>query len=105
MARRTANRASLFLFPDEGDPLGRFIVAAANTVANHGLKRLSFEAAKLFLQSEGWLIAGESAHAVRAAIDEGIAAEKRGEEKCILVNISGHGFLDIDAYREVLRIE
>jgi tryptophan synthase beta chain len=64
-----------------------------------------FEAAKLFLQSEGWLIAGESAHAVRAAIDEGVAAEKRGEEKCILVNISGHGFLDIEAYRSTLKME
>lgn len=63
-----------------------------------------FSAARLFLESEGWLIAGESAHAVRAAIDEAKAAESKGEEKCILVNISGHGFLDIDAYRSVLRL-
>ena len=63
-----------------------------------------FTAAKMFLESEGWLIAGESAHAVRAAIDEAKAAEAKGEEKCILMNISGHGFLDIDAYREVLRL-
>lgn len=61
-----------------------------------------FTAAKLFLESEGWLIAGESAHAVRAAIDEAQMAEKKGEEKCILINISGHGFLDLDAYRAVL---
>lgn len=63
-----------------------------------------FSAAKLFLESEGWLIAGESAHAVLAAIDEARAAESKGEEKCILVNISGHGFLDIDAYRSVLAL-
>lgn len=63
-----------------------------------------FTAAKIFLESEGWLIAGESAHAVRAAIDEAKSAETRGEEKCILINISGHGFLDIDAYREILRM-
>ena len=63
-----------------------------------------FTAAKMFLESEGWLIAGESAHAVRAAIDEAKAAEAKGEEKCILINISGHGFLDIDAYRDVLRL-
>lgn len=62
-----------------------------------------FEAAELFLESEGWLIAGESAHAVRAAIDEAAKAEAAGEEKCILVNISGHGFLDIDAYRSKLK--
>jgi tryptophan synthase beta chain len=61
-----------------------------------------FTAAKMFLESEGWLIAGESAHAVRAAIDEARMAEEKGEEKCILINISGHGFLDLDAYRAVL---
>jgi tryptophan synthase beta chain len=64
-----------------------------------------FSAAKLFLESEGWLIAGESAHAVRAAIDEAKAAESKGENKCILINISGHGFLDIDAYRSVLKLD
>jgi tryptophan synthase beta chain len=64
-----------------------------------------FSAAKLFLETEGWLIAGESAHAVRAAIDEAKAAESKGEEKCILINISGHGFLDIDAYRSVLKLD
>jgi len=63
-----------------------------------------FTAARLFLESEGWLIAGESAHAVRATIDEAKAAESKGEEKCILMNISGHGFLDIDAYRSVLKL-
>jgi len=60
---------------------------------------LVFDAAKTFLETEGWLIAGESAHAVRAAIDEAKKAESAGEEKCILANISGHGFLDLDAYR------
>jgi tryptophan synthase beta chain len=63
-----------------------------------------FEAARLFLETEGWLIAGESAHAVRAAIDEARKSESKGEDKCILVNISGHGFLDLDAYRSVLRL-
>jgi tryptophan synthase beta chain len=63
-----------------------------------------FSAARLFLESEGWLIAGESAHAVRAAIDEAKAAESRGQEKCILINISGHGFLDINAYKSVLQL-
>ena len=29
-------------------------------------------------------------------------AESKGEEKCILVNISGHAFLDIEAYRSKL---
>ena len=64
-----------------------------------------FSAARLFLESEGWLIAGESAHAVRATIDEARSAELRGAETCILVNISGHGFLDLDAYRSVLKLD
>jgi len=64
-----------------------------------------FTAGKLFLESEGWLIAGESAHAVKAAIDEAKSAESRNEEKCILINISGHGFLDIDAYRSILHLD
>jgi hypothetical protein len=55
-------------------------------------------------ETEGWLIAGESAHGVRAAIDEAKKAESAGEEKCILVNISGHGFLDLDAYRSKVRL-
>jgi len=66
---------------------------------------LVFEAAKLFLETEGWLIAGESAHAVRAAIDEARRAEQKGEEKCILANISGHGFLDIDAYKTKVKVD
>ena len=61
-----------------------------------------FEAARLFLQSEGWLIAPESSYAVRAGIDEALKAERAGEEKVICMNISGHGFLDIKAYREKL---
>lgn len=63
-----------------------------------------FEAARLFLETEGWLIAGESAHAVRAAINEARNSESKGEERCILVNISGHGFLDLDAYTNILHL-
>jgi tryptophan synthase beta chain len=64
-----------------------------------------FEAARTFLQTEGWLIAPESSYAVRAGIDEALKAEKAGEEKVICMNISGHGFLDLQAYREKLSIE
>jgi predicted alternative tryptophan synthase beta-subunit len=67
-------------------------------------ERVVFEGAKLFLETEGWLIAGESAHGVRAAIDEAKKAESKGHEETILVNISGHGFLDIDAYSDVLKV-
>jgi tryptophan synthase beta chain len=61
-----------------------------------------FEAAKIFLQSEGRLIAPESSYAVRAGIDEALKYERQGIEKVICMNISGHGFLDIAAYKEKL---
>jgi len=63
-----------------------------------------FEAARTFLQCEGWLIAPESSYAVRATIDEALRNEKNGEQKAILMNISGHGFLDVQAYREKLGV-
>lgn len=64
-----------------------------------------FEAARLFMQTEGWLIAPESSYAVRASIDEAVKAEKANKEKVICMNISGHGFLDLQAYKEKLGID
>ncbi len=61
-----------------------------------------FEAARIFLQTEGFLIAPESAYGVRAAIDKAIEAKKNNEEIIIAVNISGMGYLDFQGYREVL---
>jgi len=63
-----------------------------------------FEAARIFLQSEGWLPAPESSYAIRAGIDQALKAEKAGEEKVICMNISGHGFLDLQAYKEKLEL-
>jgi tryptophan synthase beta chain len=57
-----------------------------------------FEAARQFATVEGRLPAPESAHGVRAAIDEALACKETGEEKVILFNYSGHGFLDLAAY-------
>jgi len=76
-----------------------------NAVAYPADEKAIFEAARIFLQTEGWLIAPESSYAVRAGIDEALKAEKAGQEKVICMNISGHGFLDIQAYREKLSIE
>lgn len=64
-----------------------------------------FEAARTFLQTEGWLPAPESSYALRAGIDEALKAEKAGSDKAICMNISGHGWLDLDAYREKLGIQ
>ncbi|MEM3702877.1 MAG: hypothetical protein QXX79_00420 [Candidatus Bathyarchaeia archaeon] len=64
-----------------------------------------FEAARIFLQSEGWLPAPESSYVIRAGIDEAVKAEKAGFEKVICMNISGHGFLDLVAYKEKLKTD
>ncbi|MGD9528715.1 TrpB-like pyridoxal phosphate-dependent enzyme [Pseudonocardia sp.] len=61
-----------------------------------------FEAAAQFARIEGKIPAPEAAHAVRAVIDEALAAKETGEEKVILFNFCGHGFLDLSAYDDFL---
>jgi tryptophan synthase beta chain len=61
-----------------------------------------FEAAVQFARIEGKIAAPEAAHAIRAAIDEALAAKETGEEKVILFNYCGHGFLDLSAYDDFL---
>jgi len=58
----------------------------------------TFEAAVQFARIEGKLAAPETGHAIRAVIDEALAAKETGEERVILFNYSGHGFLDLQAY-------
>ncbi len=57
-----------------------------------------FQAAELFLKTEGILAAPESAHAIATVIEEALRAKKENKEKVILFNLSGHGFLDINAF-------
>ncbi len=61
-----------------------------------------FEAAVQFARAEGIVPAPESAHAVRAAIDEALAAREAGEARVILFNLSGHGHFDLAAYDQYL---
>ncbi|MGH3775020.1 MAG: TrpB-like pyridoxal phosphate-dependent enzyme [Pseudonocardiaceae bacterium] len=61
-----------------------------------------FEAAVQFARAEGKVAAPEAAHAIRAVIDEALAAKETGEEKVILFNYCGHGFLDLSAYDDYL---
>jgi tryptophan synthase beta chain len=58
----------------------------------------TFEAAVQFSRAEGIIPAPESAHAIRAAIDEALVAKEAGEKKVILFNLSGHGHFDMAAY-------
>jgi tryptophan synthase beta chain len=62
-----------------------------------------FEAAIQFARTEGKVAAPEAAHAIRAVIDEALAAKEAGEEKVILFNYCGHGFLDLSAYDDYLQ--
>ncbi len=55
-----------------------------------------FESAVLFAQTEGFLPAPETAHAIRAVVEEAKRAE---EGKVIVYNHSGHGHFDMTAYQ------
>jgi tryptophan synthase beta chain len=62
----------------------------------------TFEAALQFAIAEGKLPAPETGHAIRAVVDEALAAKETGEERVILFNFSGHGLLDLSAYDDYL---
>ncbi len=57
-----------------------------------------FDAAQSFAQSEGFIVAPETAHAVKAAMDEALLCKESGEAKTILFNASGHGHFDLASY-------
>jgi tryptophan synthase beta chain len=61
-----------------------------------------FESGVQFARTEGIIPAPESAHAVRAAIDEALGCKETGQESVILFGLSGHGLLDLSAYENYL---
>ena len=58
-----------------------------------------FKAAEYFAKVEGILPAPESAHAIKAAIDEAIKCKETGEGKTILFGLTGTGYFDMVAYQ------
>lgn len=62
----------------------------------------AFKAGVLFAQTEGIIPAPESCHAIAATIGEALKCKESGEEKVILFNLSGHGFVDMSAYDQYL---
>ena len=62
----------------------------------------TFEAAVQFARAEGIVPAPESAHAIRAAIDEALDAKAKDEKRVILFNLSGHGNFDMGSYEAYL---
>jgi tryptophan synthase beta chain len=61
-----------------------------------------FESALLFARTEGILAAPESAHAIKAAVDEAIEAKEEGRSRTILFELSGHGHFDLASYDRYL---
>ena len=61
-----------------------------------------FDAAVRFAHAEGIIPAPESAHGLKAVIEEADAAREADEERVILVNLSGHGYFDMQAYDDYL---
>jgi len=73
-----------------------------NAIAYPTDEKHVFERARLFIKSEGFLPAPESAYSIACAIDEALKAKENGEEKVIAFNISGHGFVDLPSYQKIL---
>ena len=59
-----------------------------------------FEAAVQFARTEGIVPAPESSHAVKAGIDQALKCKEEGNEKSILICLSGHGHFDMQAYTD-----
>ena len=59
-----------------------------------------FDAAKLFLRTEGIIPAPEPSHAIKGVVDEALRCKKTGEAKTILFVLCGHGYFDMAAYDE-----
>ena len=59
-----------------------------------------FEAAVQFARVEGILPAPESSHAIRVGIDEALKCKETGEEKVIIIGLTGTGYFDLKAYEQ-----
>ena len=59
-----------------------------------------FEAALGFARAEGHLLAPETSHAAKEAMDEALRCKESGEAKVIAFNASGHGHFDMGAYEK-----
>ncbi len=80
-------------------PLVSALLAHGDIEARSARQLETFEAAVRFSKAEGIIPAPESAHAIRAAIDEALICKKTGEKKVIAFNLSGHGHFDMTAYQ------
>ena len=61
-----------------------------------------FKAAQLFAETEGVVVAPETAHVVKAVIDEAKRCKRQRKEEVIVFNLSGQGLLDLQGYEDFL---
>ncbi|MCJ7711945.1 MAG: TrpB-like pyridoxal phosphate-dependent enzyme [Chloroflexi bacterium] len=61
-----------------------------------------FEAGVEFARTQGIVPAPESSHALAQARREALEAKESGEERVIVIGLSGHGLLELGAYEEFL---
>ena len=59
-----------------------------------------YESAVTWARTEGTICAPETSHALAAVIDKAIEAREAGEEKVMLVCLSGHGLMDLAGYEK-----
>ena len=76
-----------------------------DTVAYPEDEKYVFERAREFVQAEGFLPAPESAYSIACAIDEALKCKNENERKTIVFNVSGHGFMDMDGYAQILGLK
>jgi tryptophan synthase beta chain len=61
-----------------------------------------FEAAVGFARSEGIVPAPESSHAIKCTLDHALRCKRDGKSEAIVMNLSGHGHFDMQAYSDYL---
>lgn len=62
-----------------------------------------FDAARLFIRTEGIIPAPEPSHAIKGVVDEALKCKETGEEKVIMFLLCGHGHFDMQAFDEYLQ--
>ncbi|MCB8942959.1 MAG: TrpB-like pyridoxal phosphate-dependent enzyme [Ardenticatenaceae bacterium] len=81
------------------------LVANGNIEARAVQQLDTFAAAITFARAEGIVVAPETSHAVRVAIEEALKCKESGEKKVIAFNLSGHGHFDMAAYDAYMKQE
>jgi tryptophan synthase beta chain len=81
-----------------GSPLVCGLVKSGLVEARAYHQNEAFEAAVQFARTESIIPGPEPAHAIRATVQEALAAREAGEERVLLFGLSGHGHFDLSAY-------